>query len=875
MFDLIENIRNWNNYKDKLVLGKYLIQTSNKKELVTPKIKIKNYIMTKKIDNKFLDFRQSYFNRFRATNNILVENLNQLFSDYLIENDYYSIKNNYDIIINDYSMDILIKEIIRDLIILEYDNKQVLIYLGNRENIIMDEIGDYIIYEHPRFTIFNIRILRVFPLEQLQAYFGLQFRQTNSLRILDRIIRLFNKQQEINDIVNQDDKITALFTKNNVDLLQQYDFKKYLYFNKNYKLEWDKLLNIASVGTVGCLTGDTLIEIPRNLVDNPNGVTIKEMYLNKEKYKYIYSYNIEKQQIELDEIVDIWESGIKQIYQITLENGYTIKASEEHPFLVVSNFKNNIPTKFEFKKLKELTTNDKLLIFNRSKFKLEKDGEYIKINYFNGKKRVLEHRFIMEQLNKFSNNKNKEIVHHKDENKYNNSVENLEVMSIYEHSSYHTKKRGLYGKNIWKNGEHPKGFKGKSHKTKKVKYFENLGFDYYKIINKINQTNNKVNYHIPKNELSAIRKKSRVNYYSKIKSITKLDKVMTYDLEVKKNHNYIANKFIVHNSGKTFTLNLILLQLLLSGNFKRIIYFDTQNSFNDTIMYNVNPIYLSKAKSLQDIYFKIDESNFYLSELDFINAVNFLLETRGYGEENQKAQVLKTDYEDYQDFIRDVNELLEYEKKRLGFKNLSKIDDIEAVNKFIKKIKVKENSIFDDLESNKKFFVIFNFQDSLFYSVSTFLYLQKLKDLLYSRDEKRTYLITDETQKYLSSTFLKNVLLDLVKEKRQFGFRFYFTGLSYQDISEFIKFAHHIIFNSFNDVYMLNTLKSMINSPIDNLKTPKDKLINDTVNNKAEKTELELNLLQKSKSIKAFINKHSNELTDDEKKKLEEKSNQE
>lgn len=52
---------------------------------------------------------------------------------------------------------------------------------------------------------------------------------------------------------------------------------------------------------------------------------------------------------------------------------------------------------------------------------------------------VLEHRIVMENYLERLLNKS-EIVHHKDENKKNNEIKNLEVMSDSSHSKYHGKK---------------------------------------------------------------------------------------------------------------------------------------------------------------------------------------------------------------------------------------------------------------------------------------------------------------------------------------------------------------------------------------------------------------------------------------------------
>jgi len=64
-----------------------------------------------------------------------------------------------------------------------------------------------------------------------------------------------------------------------------------------------------------------------------------------------------------------------------------------------------------------------------------------KAHRVNGKY-ILEHRLIMEKHigRKLKRN---EVVHHKDENKLNNNLDNLVLMTKKEHDAYHTNKRHL------------------------------------------------------------------------------------------------------------------------------------------------------------------------------------------------------------------------------------------------------------------------------------------------------------------------------------------------------------------------------------------------------------------------------------------------
>lgn len=57
-------------------------------------------------------------------------------------------------------------------------------------------------------------------------------------------------------------------------------------------------------------------------------------------------------------------------------------------------------------------------------------------------KKIREHRFVLEKLlgRKL---KREEVVHHKDHNKLNNSIENLQILTNREHMILHCKERKL------------------------------------------------------------------------------------------------------------------------------------------------------------------------------------------------------------------------------------------------------------------------------------------------------------------------------------------------------------------------------------------------------------------------------------------------
>ena len=72
---------------------------------------------------------------------------------------------------------------------------------------------------------------------------------------------------------------------------------------------------------------------------------------------------------------------------------------------------------------------------------------------------ALEHRLIMERMLKRLLSQN-EVVHHKDGNKQNNKIENLQVMTPYEHSLLHCKERWAKSTSWYKN-EQEYGWVGK------------------------------------------------------------------------------------------------------------------------------------------------------------------------------------------------------------------------------------------------------------------------------------------------------------------------------------------------------------------------------------------------------------------------------
>ena len=343
----------------------------------------------------------------------------------------------------------------------------------------------------------------------------------------------------------------------NAKAMQLYDWQRrgLKYFFEN------KCCAVFQCAT-GCLSGDTYIEVPRNLDKYPYGRKIKDLVGKKDFF--VYTFNIEKKVFELKKAKSVWYVGKEEVFEILLQSGKKIKATANHPFLV--NIKKESQEKLhrlklsnvlDYRNVEELNVGDYVKTFNRPTIRDEKNGELIRVE--SKKRRVLEHRFIFEQI--YGSIDKHGVVHHIDGNRFNNSVENLECLSCYEHNRRHTKERGFFGKALWKNGVHPKGMLGKHHINKGSKQdyrdeeFLKNGFESYKYkTNKI-ESCKKCSETLNNKGKDFLTNRAKyggyTRYFEKIIDIKYIGKEKVYDMEVEDNHNFIANGIVVHNCGKT------------------------------------------------------------------------------------------------------------------------------------------------------------------------------------------------------------------------------------------------------------------------------------------------------------------------------------
>ncbi len=95
-----------------------------------------------------------------------------------------------------------------------------------------------------------------------------------------------------------------------------------------------------------CLSGDTII----------SNTTIKKLYERKNKKRLVSIY-LDEGKTHLNQIINVFESGDKDVYSLITENNWYIKSTKDHYFL----------TKDGWKKLEEIKPGDEVLISNKAK----------------------------------------------------------------------------------------------------------------------------------------------------------------------------------------------------------------------------------------------------------------------------------------------------------------------------------------------------------------------------------------------------------------------------------------------------------------------------------------------------------------------------
>jgi hypothetical protein len=320
------------------------------------------------------------------------------------------------------------------------------------------------------------------------------------------------------------------------------------YIDNKLKKKWDKIRSGKLVeedddkvyivdGRERCLAGDTIIRTNRAELGRKHTILwmYNQYHNNSDKlHKFkqwdltipTYVRSFDGDYIKLHKIKDVVHSGKKELHLLELDNGSSIKCSEDH----------KIMTNIGFVELKDLDKEKHLVMCDTPKTNNKKTDiqsmilkhlnrdinicgliyhpEYIKAAQTKRArgKRIKIHQLIYEaHLNKLSLkdfleilitdkqrageleyvNSDTHCVHHIDFNHYNNDINNLQLITNQEHLKIHSKNQ-----------------------------YKNFG--------------------------------QGIPYFVKIKNITPVGIENCYDIVCDEpNHNFSANDIIVHNSGKS------------------------------------------------------------------------------------------------------------------------------------------------------------------------------------------------------------------------------------------------------------------------------------------------------------------------------------
>ena len=317
---------------------------------------------------------------------------------------------------------------------------------------------------------------------------------------------------------------------------------------------------VGSIGDIdgksnGCIVGDSIINVNRGKLGKK--YIIKEMYLafrGEKTHKnakspwdlstptYVRSFN--GNTIQLHEIKTVVYSGKKEIYELMLENGRTLKATADHKIMTrggwcsLINLRKDITEvmcdtlkskKSEVYKDKSRDLEIYTIPYHKYANKVTKD-KYARGGY-SVYSRLPKHRLIYEAYlnnvsydeyltvlkNDYETSKGlkfidpkKYDIHHKDFNHYNNDISNLELLTKNEHQQIH-------GQTNFKN----------------------------------------FNQGIP--------------VFSLVKDIQYIGIEDTYDIICKDPHrNFVANGIVIHNSGKSSAITALRFALFGSGTYDRV-----------------------------------------------------------------------------------------------------------------------------------------------------------------------------------------------------------------------------------------------------------------------------------------------------------------
>lgn len=302
-----------------------------------------------------------------------------------------------------------------------------------------------------------------------------------------------------------------------------------------------ELIEQCGIWAYPCVTGETLIDMPRDYIKYPHGVPIKKL-VGKKNF-LVWTFNEQSGEFELKKA--LWVKKTKsnvRVIKINWTDGSSIRLTPDHKILTY---------KRGWVEAKDLEKNESVVALKK----------HVQIQISLGKgKWPYEHREIAREV--FGKIPKGYHVDHIDGNSFNNSPENLQLLSPSEHGKktfggiYRTKQaieKTTLGWKKWANSKSGKEKLSENGRNRSKKFWDNLSPHERKAFINKRAEKTKEKYQLwwlglSDDERSRWGDSGRASRWNhKVESIEESGSEDVYDMEVEDNHNFIAGGVVIHN----------------------------------------------------------------------------------------------------------------------------------------------------------------------------------------------------------------------------------------------------------------------------------------------------------------------------------------
>lgn len=277
------------------------------------------------------------------------------------------------------------------------------------------------------------------------------------------------------------------------------------------------------------------------------------------KLPHVRSVN-DKGELVRRKVLDVWETGVSDVYEVESELGFKVKTTENHRYL----------TKDGYKMLKELKPGDEVMMNGIPAYKdrdwLEREyvllgksqkeiAEEVGCSYHTIRKWIRVHGLQQDQIERLQNHNKKHGVFGKGLTNETSDIIKMRSLKMSESSKGVPRPRKLSPTT----NEHSSRWQArKLYKKEKCLFCdetEQKNLEIHHVDgNPLNNSEDNIEVlclkHHPMRHGYAVK---MVAHPVKIKNIRKVSTETVYDIEVDENHNFVSNQFVLHNSRRYIT----------------------------------------------------------------------------------------------------------------------------------------------------------------------------------------------------------------------------------------------------------------------------------------------------------------------------------